>query len=63
MLFTGRLEELLIKYPDEPMSSKRWAKIAKELGKLTFVLQLEFELRFRKVYKSYLKILAYLQDY
>ncbi|KAB7507914.1 ZZ-type zinc finger-containing protein 3, partial [Armadillidium nasatum] len=31
------LEELLIKYPDEPIASKRYAKIAKELGTRTLM--------------------------
>jgi len=30
-----KLEELLIKYPDEPIASHRWVKISKELGTRT----------------------------
>lgn len=28
----SRLEELLIKYPDEPIAWHRWVKISKEIG-------------------------------
>ncbi|XP_076067520.1 ada2a-containing complex component 1 isoform X2 [Oratosquilla oratoria] len=30
-----KLEELLMKYPDEPISSRRWAKISRDLGTRT----------------------------